>query len=279
LLARAKLLRTRWPQYLYRDPVFNREIQAVPIANVKQHYVPTEKLSQLQRAAEPDHQQRSAIEMAAILANQVEVQASQIGVSGSILVDLHTSKSDIDLVIYGSRVARKYYSRLQTLLSTRSKGFNPYESKDLRRLYVQRNQRAAMSFELFSRHERPKLLQGKFKGTDYFIRCVREWDEWEETYGDRRYYPAGRATVQATISDDTESILTPCTYRLVDAKATGKLHAPTQIVSFRGRFCEQAHTGERIRARGTLEKVVDERGDEYRLIIGENPRDCLTVAG
>jgi hypothetical protein len=136
-----------------------------------------------------------------------------------------------------------------------------------------------MPFEVFLSHERLKVLQGKFKGADYFVRCVREWDEWQEKYGDKKYYPAGTATVQATISDDTESILTPCTYRLVDATSTGKLREPTQIVSFRGRFCEQAHTGERILARGTMEKVVDERGDECRLIVGENPHDSLVVVG
>jgi hypothetical protein len=217
--------------------------------------------------------------MASILVREAGVPAFRIGVSGSILVDLHSSRSDIDLIVYGSRVARKCYSKLQMLLGARSQGFDPYEEGDVRRLYVLRKQGSSMPFEVFLRHERLKVLQGKFKGTDYFIRCVRDWDEWQENYGDRRYYPAGRATVHAMISDDTESIFTPCTYRLDDATGAGKIRAPTQIVSFRGRFCEQAHTGERILARGTLEKVMDEHGDEYRLVIGEKPRDSLTVVG
>ena len=279
LTARANLLRSRWPAYLYQDPVLNREVQAIPVDMIKQHYLPTERFAGLLHETELDQQERLALDMTKSLAKETGTPASKIGVSGSILVGLHTARSDIDLVLYGSDVARKCHSKLQAILSKCSEGFSPYATGDLRKLYVQRNQSASLSFQAFARQERLKVLQGKFKGTDYFIRCVREWDEWEETYGDRRYYPAGRATVHATISDDTDSILTPCTYRLIDVNATGKLHAPTQIVSFRGRFCEQAHTGERIRARGTLEKVVDERGDEYRLIIGENPRDCLTVAG
>jgi hypothetical protein len=277
LSVRAKLLRTNWPKYLYWDSVFNRELQAVPIANVEQQYVPTKKLAQLRRAPKLDYQQQSAVDMAMILAKEAGVSAAKIGVSGSILVDLHTAKSDVDLVLYGSRVTRKCCSELQTLLSTQSQGFSRYEKMDLRRLYAQRKQKASMPFELFSWHEQRKLLQGKFKGIDYFIRCVRDWGEWRESYGSRRYSPAGKSTVRATISDDMESIFTPCVYRLADVEASGKLRAPTHIVSFRGRFCEQAHKGERILAQGILEKVVSKRGDEYRLVIGENPGDSLTV--
>jgi len=277
LTARAKLLRARWPIYLYRDPVFNREVQAVPVDKVTRHYVPSERFAELQRAIELDPQERSAIDMAETLVKEAGIPASKIGVSGSILVGLHTTKSDIDLVLYGSGVARKCFSKLQALLNTHSQGFSPYEKGDLRKLYLQRGLRTSLSFEVFVRHECSKVLQGKFRGTDYFIRCVKEEDEGEESYGDREYYPAGRATVCATISDDSDCIFTPSTYHLVRARVTGRLRAPTQIVSFRGRFCEQAHTGEEIFARGTLERVVDKRSEAYRLVIGENPRDCLMV--
>jgi len=277
LAARKKLLRARWPEFLFRDPVFNREVQAVPIDRVTRHYVPSERLAELQRAVELDTQERSALDAAETLVKEAEIPPSKIGVSGSILVGLHTTKSDIDLVLYGSGVARKCHSKLQELLSTRSQGFSPYERGDLRKLYLQRDQRVALSFEVFVRHERPKVLQGKFRGTDYFIRCVKDEDESEESYGDRKYYPVGRATVRATISDDSGCIFTPSTYHLVHARITGQRRAPTQIVSFRGRFCEQAHAGDEIFARGILERVVDKQSESFRLVIGENPRDCLIV--
>ena len=279
LSARRKLLRTEWPEYLYWDPVFNRELEAVPNANVQHHYPPARKLAQLRGAPKLDSKQQSVVDMAKILAKEAGVPIAKIGVSGSILVDLHTTKSDIDLILYGSRVTRKCYSALQTLLTAKSQGFMGYEKIDLHRLYVRRKQQASMSFEQFLRHEQPKLLQGKFNGTDYFIRCVRDWGEWQESYGSKSYYPAGRSTVRARIGDDVESVFTPCVYRLADAEATGKLRAPTQIVSFRGRFCEQAHKGDRILAKGVLEKVVEDRGEEYRLVVGENPSDKLVVVG
>jgi predicted nucleotidyltransferase len=274
LSSRTRLLRTKWPQYLYRDSVFNRELQAVPITDIKTHHLPIEKLSQLRRAPQLDYLQQSAVAMASILGEEARVPITKIGISGSTLVDLHTSKSDIDLVVYGSDAARKCYSKLQALLNASSHGFSRYNRRDLDRLYVARKQGASMSFESFSQHERSKRLQGKFNGIDYYIRCVRDWDEWKEGYGSRRYFPAGRSTVQATVSDDKESIFTPSKYRLANTLTNGKFPAPSEIVSFRGRFCEQVHSGERIRAEGTLERVTNQE-DEFRLVLGENPGDYL----
>jgi predicted nucleotidyltransferase len=136
-----------------------------------------------------------------------------------------------------------------------------------------------MTFGDFVKHERSKVLQGKFRSTHYFIRCVKEWSELEEAYGDKEYYPTRRATVRATIASDDDSIFTPCTYQISDVDVIGgdTSHVPTQITSFRGRFCEQARTGDRVVAVGLLERVVDEHGEQCRLIIGEAVRDRLMV--
>lgn len=281
LYARAKLLARRWPEYLYYDPYLNREVQAVPQGKVKEHYLPTEKLTELRRLGKINQLERFALDMAETLSRESEISASQIGVSGSILVGLQTPNSDIDLLLYGTDAAIKCHSKLRSLLSDRSLGFRPYEERDMRKLYAQRGLEAALSFETFAIHERPKVLQGKFRGADYFIRCVKEWDELRENYGDKEYHPIARVTVHATIDDDSESIYTPCTYQIVDVKVTSwaRHGAPTEIVSFRGRFCEQVRKGENVLAKGTLEQVVGERGVSHRLVIGEDPRDCLMAVG
>ncbi len=50
---------------------------------------------------------------------------------------------------------------------------------------------------------------------------------------------------------------------------------PREVISFRGRFTEQASQGERILARGRLERVRSEGSEYYRLVVGEGPRDVL----
>ena len=276
---RAKLLARKWPKYLYHDPFLQRELQAVPINDVKHHYLPSKKLAHMRQTTKLDRQEHLALDMAETLAREAKVPLSKIGVSGSILVSLHTTKSDIDLILQGSDAALKCYSKLKETLERRAHGFAPYVKNDLRKLYRQRSLNAAMSFDVFVKHEQPKVLQGKFKGTDYFIRCVMSPNERDETYGDRKYHRLSRASIHATISDDSESIFTPCTYRIVDVQMTGKHTAPSEIVSFRGRFCEQARRGDRVWANGVLEKVVAKDIKNYRLLIGEDPQDFLVTVG
>jgi predicted nucleotidyltransferase len=125
-------------------------------------------------------------------------------------------------------------------------------------------------------------MQGKFLGTDYFIRFVKNWNEINECYGDVQYKNVGAAEVNATVVDDSEAIFTPCVYNvdnthILDGPQVGHIE---KIVSFRGRFCEQARVGEAVIARGKLERVIDKRrGLEYfRLLLGNKPSDFMILA-
>jgi predicted nucleotidyltransferase len=83
--------------------------------------------------------------------------------------------------------------------------------------------------------------------------------------------------VSAEVADDEESLLTPCRYMLghVEVLAGDPTCAPREVISFRGRFAEQAKKGERVFARGRLERVRSEELEYYRLVVGEDPRDVL----
>jgi len=138
-----------------------------------------------------------------------------------------------------------------------------------------------MEFEDFVRTESRKVLQGKFHQRDYFIRCVKGWNEISEKYGSIRYEPLGDAKIRATITDDSQMIFTPCTYQIEDVVTLeGKrVEQLREIVSFRGRFCEQARKGETVIASGMVERVQKLEGKEYfRLLLGNKPSDCMALA-
>ena len=275
---RHELLSRKWPRYLYNSTIFNREVQAVPLRDIRQHYIPTRKLLALQRSScTLDTKERLAVEFAGTIANQAKVHLRNIGVSGSILVALHTDHSDIDLILYGKDTAYSTHNKLRQLLMDRSEGLCPLHRNDLHKLYSERSITPRVPFETFVRHERLKVLQGKFRGVHYFLRCIKEWNELEDI-SNKKYYPIRRLKIRGTVTDDSEFIFTPCRYKLTSVKFTGRSdHTPDEIVSYRGRFCEQVHRGNHVLAEGLLEKTVDQQGENYRLVIGEDSRDHLVA--
>mgnify|MGYP006910769107 CR=1 FL=1 len=80
--------------------------------------------------------------------------------------------------------------------------------------------------------------------------------------------------MMAAGADASEAIFTPCVYKIEDVKFVAAQHTvslPREIVSFRGRFCEQAKEGEKILAKGKIERVVTREGEAYyRLLLGRS---------
>jgi predicted nucleotidyltransferase len=162
-------------------------------------------------------------------------------------------------------------------LLERDKQFHRYSVYDLKEIYLRRALQNAIRFNDFVKQEQRKVLQGNFLCSDYFIRCIKDWQEVTESYGDVRYRPMGRCRISAEISDDAESLLSPCRYSLervhvLAGKASLKLR---EVISFRGRFAEQVRVGERIIARGRLEAVHCGESHYHRLVVGEGRTDIL----
>ncbi len=277
LSGREAFLRKNAPCYLYFDSIAHRRLQGVPLEKIKILYEPKKKLEELSAKRSFDPMERDTLELVELLRSATGLDSGRFGISGSLLVGLHDENSDIDLIVYGVRESHKVLNALKG--SQHDALIERYDKAGIERLYEARSMRNAMSFNRFMMHEKRKFLEGRFRTRDYFIRCIKDWNEIKEKYGDRSYYPVGSCTLEAVVEDDSENILTPCTYGVSQVKILrGKRKAvPSQIVSFRGRFCEQAFQGERVRARGRLERVVNRSGEWYRIVIGESRFDYLKL--
>jgi len=215
-----------------------------------------------------------------LLKKNTEVSWSKLGISGSLLVGLQTPKSDIDIIVYGSQNSYKVYDSLRALMKDKDSPVKSYSMGELRRLFDFRSKDTAMSFEDFVRTESRKVLQGRFKGYDYYIRCVKDWDEVDEQYGTVHYQPVGYAKIRARVTDDSQMIFTPCHYKIdnVEIVEGPKIKSTQEIVSFRGRFCEQSRKGESVMAQGKIERVKREGGKEfYRVLLGNKVSDYMIL--
>lgn len=267
------------PQYLAYDPVFQTTLQSVPLERVRTVYDPRRQLQMLEGATGADPLARDAAEFMRVLQKEAGVPMSALGITGSLLIGMHAEHSDIDLCAFGEENCRRVSRALTRLLEEGgAKGLCRLDDKGMEELYSERGADRIMPFAVFDALERGKANQGRYRNRTWFARFVRTRDETDCAYGERTYVPLGRSTIQATVKDDREAIFTPCSYPLAQVCAVENpaLPLPEEIVSFRGRFCEQARSGDRVVASGILEEVRGGEGEvRYRLLLGNYSEDTM----
>jgi len=273
---RYKILKERYPRFLVYDDVFNEYLPEIDHSSIINGYLPRRKLNRLRKKFQLNKIERQAVLFTDILKREANIPWRSVGITGSILVGLYTDKSDIDIMVYGIKNCLRVCDALQNLLSSKQYAYR-YEMEDLKRLYEFRVKDTMMPFEDFVRHEIRKSSQGKFDGKEFFIRYVKDWDEVKEKYGEVIYKPEGYAKIRAKIIDDSESIFTPCVYKVANVESIEgqELHGLKEIASFRGRFCEQAKNSEMVIAQGKVERVVTHDEDYRRILLGSRPTDFM----
>jgi predicted nucleotidyltransferase len=280
LSKRYDLVKREYPQYLVDDPVFNTLLCEVPVADVKTHYLPAQGLQDLRNKNSLDEAETAALRFMEILKEQAGVQWSKMGVSGSILVKLHEPSSDIDLIVYGTEAGYRVQETMKMMLEDKNSPFEAYDLDGLRELFDFRSKDTNVSFEDFVRTDSRKVSHGKFMGKHFFIRFVKDLNEICEQYGSIIYKPEGNARIKATVVDDSEALFTPCSYKLANVEVLEGTKDETieEIVSFRGRFCEHAKSGETVIAEGKVERVQQEgKRDHFRLLLGSKPSDHMIL--
>jgi predicted nucleotidyltransferase len=280
--ARFRFLEKNFLQYIVYDSIFDEKLCEIPLENVKRHYKPVNRLRELQCSEKLDELERDALEFLELLKERANVPWSKIGISGSLLVKLHTPSSDIDPIIYGSENCRKIHEMLKSLMQDSKSQMKAYVIEDLKKLFKFRVKDTKVAFKDFVRTEPRKVLQGKFRNREYFMRFVKDWREIREKYGTIQYRNAGYARIKAEIADDSEAIFTPCSYELKNVEILDgtSTYSIGEIASFRGRFCEQARTSETVVAQGKVERVTDNKQnrEHFRLLLGNQPSDYMVLA-
>lgn len=262
---------------VYLNPIESKSLtlQSVPTERISRTYSPIERLREIVESPSSELEESTA-RFASILLSESGVPLSSLGVSGSALIGLAGPSSDVDIVVYGLDAGLKVYGALSRL---REEGgwIRPYDSGSVMGVVSSRWGDTGFDLAMFVQSETRKVLHGLVGDKDYFVRLVPNSLEIEAEVVSR---PLGRAVLRATVVNSEHSIYTPCTYLVGDCSVQGEGQKPemTRLMSYRGKFTEQAREGEVIEARGTLEKVEYRDCTTHRLMMGGRG-DYLIPAG
>lgn len=277
LAERFDLLRQQYPNYVYYDSIFGRELQGIPKENIQQVYRPIESLDRLIKLENRDALQQDVITFAEIIQQSARVNASELGISGSVQVGLHGPGSDIDLIVYGRRPSRAVQLALRRAQLVPDQGIASYHLETYRPVYNLRWSGTDIPIETMLLVDGLKSMHGIFGGHHYFVRAVLDWNEIEEKYGDRTYQQLGQARATCRITNHNDALFTPCRYEIDEVKFLKgtKVDDVREIVSFRGRFSDQAKQDEEVIVQGTLERVQQGQEQWTRFLLGDRPTDIL----
>ncbi len=271
---RFEFLRKHYPHYLFEDQYSGRILQGIHHKDIKKIYNPIETAQLLLNKPKLSDLEKESISFIKILSEGVA--SDSIGISGSLMVGLHTPKSDMDIVVYGTEASYKVHKCLTEIMDERKHAVRPMTIDELQKLHYFRNQQTESAFSSFVQLEKRKHISGLYNNREFFMRFVKTPSEVDETYEDSCYNKVGYAVVKGRIADDSEAIFTPSRYLMEDTKIIEGVQVKEirQIISFRGRFCEQAKKGETIVASGKIEKVIRKDGSEwYQMVLGERRDD------
>ena len=257
-----ELLRRRYPRYLNYVGRLGLTLQAVPRDRIAWVYRPRERLRALMLHPETELEETAASFASAISLESI-VPLDDLGISGSVLVGLAAPSSDIDLIAYGRETGRRVYGALRRLREG-CEWISPYDRRTVGKVLRARWGDTGLDLERLWDIEIGKALHGLVSGRDYFVRLVKGPEESEALSR-----PLGKMRLRAVVIDARDSIFTPCTYGVSDCIMLNgaRLREVSELVSFRGKFTEQAREGDAIEARGTLEEVTRGSGTTYRVML------------
>ena len=264
VLETVHFLERRHPRYVWTDPLQDLKFSYVPRDAVTRYYAPE------QRLAEIVSQPRDALEadvaaLARLVVRTSGTPLNHFGITGSVLLGLHNPAfSDIDLLVYGRNQAQKVQRAIESL-----KGPDIQELEPERRARWREETAARFGLtdtdvaRLVARRWNYFLYRGRYVS----VHPTRSDEEIREAYGERRWTKVGAATLEATVSDATESMFLPAVYRLTDVSVLeGASREIRELISFEGLYCQVADAGDRIVAQGELEQ--QQESGACRLVVG-----------
>jgi predicted nucleotidyltransferase len=252
-------LRKRYPQYVFSFEQLQISFSSVPHERIVEHYRPEERLEEMRQAKRLDKLEKKTIHLASLLSERGGIPTERLGVTGSILIDVHTSFSDIDLAVYGREESRRIKELLLSLYKKKGSKIRRFSGSLLSTWCKEKSSVHPLSLkearDLYSR----MWNKAVFGSTIFSIHPIRTEQEVTELFGEEFYEPLGVVEIRARVVDAAGSCFLPATYMVTDVQSEsgGQFENTNRVVTYEGLYGDIASEGDVIHVRGKLEKVFD----------------------
>jgi hypothetical protein len=244
--------RKNFPDYVYYCYLRHKELITAPLNLIDRVFVPRDRLAALMQV-KPDSLQKLALELINMLSEASGVGLDDFGIHGSIALNMHAAESDIDFVVYGSENFRIVEETIVRLVNA-----------------------GKLSYIVSNRLDAARKFQGRYKGKIFMYNATRKPEEIKTWYGMARFSSIDPIRFQCTVSDDTEAMFRPATYKItnytpLDAASELPLDKiPDRVVSNIGCYRNVARQGSEIKVAGQLERVeaIKTGAVHYHVVVG-----------
>ena len=265
-----------YPDYYYECDLYNTWFFGIPKKKIQE--VPdgrkgVERILNLQEN-ELDEYLTITQKFIQLLENS-GVSYKDMGVTNSTILGTYTyGRSDIDLIIYGKQ---NYWDVIEFMKDAKHEMLRWKTLAEWKKYYSTYNAGLNFNEEQFIWQAERKYADGFFGETVFSIFGVSEPEETYAKWGTEKCTPMGEIILKADVLDNYHAAVRPGYYELENSKiieSPSRVDKNTKIdlvVTFARDFMLQAFKGERIAAKGLLEKVESldgSRDDYYRVAVG-----------
>ncbi len=248
-----EVFRQNFPDYLYYCYLRNKELISAPLNLIDSVFVPSERLANLSEMKKHDSLQKLALELIKMLSEESSVDLDDFGIHGSIALNMHSPVSDIDFVVYGSKNFRLVEATIARLVNA-----------------------GKLSYIISNRLNAARKFQGRYKGKIFMYNATRKPKEIKTWYGMARFSSIDHVRFLCTVSDDTEAIFRPATYKIANYKpldTSSELmldKIPDRVISNIGCYRNVARQDSEMKVAGQLERVEEIKTSavNYQVVIG-----------
>jgi len=224
---------------------------SAPLNCVKKVYVPRERLRCLAKLKRRDGLQKMTLSFIDLLSSESGVATEDFGVHGSVALSMHTPKSDIDIVVYGSQNFRELEKTIERLVEA-----------------------GTLTYVFSNRLDAARRFKGRYLNKVFMYNAVRKPEEVNSKYGEFKYKPITPLALCCNVKDDSEAMFRPAIYKIEEYKPSNaasvlpKEKIPKLVVSMIGCYRNVAKQGNQIKVSGTLERVENlETGEVFHQVV------------